>query len=75
MLRPKEERDSLDGADTCHLNGCLDCTSKQEAAEGALVAEQLEVRLGLVFVFVGDRLADLVVLGYNPRIALIAMSV
>ena len=67
--------DLLDGADTCHLNGCLDCTSEQETAEGALVSEQVEVRLGLVFVLVRDRLADLVVLGYNPRILLVAMSV
>jgi hypothetical protein len=67
--------DLLDGADTCHLNGRLDCTSEQETAEGALVAEQVKVRLGLVFVLVSDRLADLVVLGYNPRILLVAVSV
>ena len=65
----------LDGADTCHLDGGLDRTGEQETTERALVSEQVKVRLGLVFVLVSDRLADLVVLGNNPRIGLISMSV
>jgi hypothetical protein len=53
----------------------LDCTSEQETTERALVSEKVKVRFGLVFVLVSDRLADLVVLGNNPRIGLIAVSV
>jgi hypothetical protein len=53
----------------------LDCTSEQETTERALVSEKVKVRFGLVFVLVSDRLADLVVLGYNPGVLLVAVSV
>ena len=65
----------LNGADTSHLDGGLDRTGEQETTERALVSEQVKVRLGLVFVLVSDRLTDLVVLGNNPCIGLISVSV
>lgn len=65
----------LDGGDTGHLHRGLDSTAEEESSEGGPVREQLDVRLGLILVLIGDAFLDLGVLGLHPGIQLVSMSV
>ena len=65
----------LNGRDTGHLHGSLNSTTKEESAERGPVLEQLNVRLGLVFMLIGDALLDLGVFGLDPGIKLVSVSV
>jgi hypothetical protein len=53
------------------LNSC----DQEQTAEGRFVGEQLHVRFSGVFVFVVDRVADLIVFGSHPSVFFVAMGV
>jgi hypothetical protein len=56
------------------LNGSLESASKEETAEARLILEQLDIRLGRILLLVGKGFLDLLELGLDPDIVLIAMS-
>lgn len=64
----------LNGRYTCHLDRSLKGTAKEQTSERRPVLEQLGVRFSFVFMLEGDALLDLRVLGLNPGVIFISMS-
>jgi hypothetical protein len=65
----------LDGRDTRHLHRGLQSTSEKKTAEAGLVLEKFHVRLRFVFVLESKLVLNLLKLGLNPWIGLVAMRV
>jgi hypothetical protein len=65
----------LDGRDTCHLHRGLQSTREKETAEAGLVLEKLHVSLRFVFVLESKLVLNLLKLGLNPWVGLVAMGV
>ena len=65
----------LDCRNTSHLHGSLNGADEHQATQRRPVGEELLVRLGLVLVFVGDGILDLLELGAHPWIVLVTVGV
>lgn len=65
----------LNCRDSGHLDRSLKSAGNEESAERRSVGEELDVRLGFVLMFEGNRFLNLIVLGSDPWIVDIAVGV